>query len=119
MANERRLRRDFLNGFVSDNPLLVGATTLTSSNLQFMPVIDSTNYMVITLDPLGVDGAPEIVYVTAHSAAASTTTIVRGQEGTTARPHNQNTRWAHAPTAYDHDYSKSYATRLFMRANYR
>jgi hypothetical protein len=117
VSNERRMRQDFLNGFVSDNPLTIGATTLNSSGLTAMPVINTTNYMVITLDPVSAN--PEIIYVTAHTASAASATIVRGREGSTARQHAQNTRWTHAPTRMDHDYSRSYATRLYLRQNFR
>lgn len=63
--------------------------------------IGSTQHLTITLDPGATAGAPEIIYVTAHTASATTATILRGQEGTTARSHAQNTPWVHGATARD------------------
>lgn len=98
MANEDRSRTLFLSGLVDDNPLTSGATTLTATELADLPAIGSTEHAVIVLDPNGDSGDPEIVYVTAHTASATTATIARGQEGTTGREHDQNTRWYHGPT---------------------
>ena len=101
MANEIRVRANFLSGVVDDNPLIVGATTLTSSSLSSFPVIDSTNHALVVLDPNGTAGTPEIVMVTAHGVGATTATISRGQESTTARQHNQNIAWVHSAVASD------------------
>jgi hypothetical protein len=101
MANEIRVRQNFLGGKVDDNPLTSGATTLTSSALAAMVAIGSTQHLPIVLDPDGIFGAPEIAYVTAHSASATTATILRAQEGTTARAHQQDVDWVHAPTTTD------------------
>jgi len=101
MANELRVRANFLGGLVEDNPLTSGSATLTSAGLASVPAIGSTQHFPITLDPDGVGGAPEIIYITAHTAAATTATIVRGQESTTGRAHAQDTPWVHGPTAYD------------------
>jgi len=99
MANETRVRADFVSGTVDDNPLTAGATTLTSTELADLPAISSSEHAVIVLDP---DGTQEIVYVTAHTASATTATILRGQEGTTAVSHAQNTSWVHGPVASDY-----------------
>lgn len=101
MANEIRFRQNFISGVVDDNPLTLGATTLNSTALTALDVIDSTNHAVIVLDPDGADGDPEIIYVTAHTASASSATVVRGREGTSARAHNQNTIWRHGPIVSD------------------
>lgn len=106
MANGIRVRANFIGGVVDDNPLTNVATTLTSSNLAGLPVIDTTNHAVIVLDPDGVGGTPEIVYVTAHSPGATTATIGRAKESTTARQHNQNTTWVHTGVASDFSLSK-------------
>lgn len=119
MANERRIRFDFQSGFVDDNPLAIGATTLTSAALQDFPAITSREYAVIVLDPRGVSGLPEIVWMTAHTGGATTGTIVRGREGTAARQHIQGTRWAHSATVFDHNYPKGPAVRSWMRQNFR
>ena len=101
MANELRVRQNFLGGIIEDNPLTSGATTLTSAALAAMVAIGSTQHLAITLDPDGLYGEPEIVWVTAHTAAATTATILRGQEGTTARAHYRDVRWSHGPTTRD------------------
>ena len=46
-------------------------------------------------------GVYEIVWVSAHTAASDTVTVVRGKEGTTARAWPAGTRVEIAPTAYD------------------
>jgi hypothetical protein len=53
------------------------------------------------LDPEGVNGAPEIVKVTAHTAAATSVTVTRAQQGTTARAHPVSSVWVHALTETD------------------
>ena len=105
MANELRVRSGFLGGLTEDNPLTSSATTLTSAGLASAPVIGSTQHMAVVLDPDGFAGAPEVVYVTAHSAAATTATVVRGQEGSTARAHDRDTPWVHTVTVKDYDAS--------------
>ena len=87
MANEIRTRTNFVGGLIEDNPLSAVATTLTSAGLANLPVIDSTNHAALILDPDGVDGNAEIVWVTSHTASATSATILRAQEGTTARQH--------------------------------
>lgn len=103
MANELRVRSNFLGGLIEDNPLASGATTLTSAGLASLPAITSTSHMAIILDPDGRAGNPEIAYVTAHTALATTATITKGQEGTTGRAHDRDTPWLHGPTIKDFD----------------
>ena len=101
MANELRTRTNFVGGLVEDNPLTNVATTLTSAGLAALPVIDTTNHAAIILDPDGIHGAPEIVWVTAHSASSTTATITRAQESTSARQHLRDTYWVHTATVKD------------------
>ncbi len=103
MASELRVRTNFLGGLVEDNPLASGATVLTSAGLASLPAIGSTQHFPIILDPDGRAGNPEIAYVTAHTALATTATITKGQEGTTARAHDRDTPWLHGPTVKDFD----------------
>lgn len=104
MATLYRKRVNAIGGVIEDNPLTSSATTLTSSALAAMPALGTDEYFVITLNPDGEGGvAPEIIYVTAHSAGATTATILRGQEGTTGTTFPQDTFWIHAPTAADYD----------------
>lgn len=100
MANNR-LRGNFLSGITSDNPLSVGATALNSAGLATIPAVANGDYMPITLDPGGVAGSPEIVYVTSHVALATDGTILRAQEGTLARQHALGTTWHNSPTTLD------------------
>lgn len=106
MANGIRVRANFVGGVVDDNPLTIGATTITSSTLNQLPPIGASEHAVIVLDPGGVGGAPEIIFVTAHTNGATTATISRAEEGTTARQHNQNTTWVHSGIASDFTLSK-------------
>ena len=94
-----RLRQNFVGGTVDDNPLGIAATTLTSSELAGLQAITAPEIAVLVLDPDAA--APEIVYVTAHTAAATTATIARGKEGSAAAEHALDTPWKHVPTAED------------------
>lgn len=105
MANELRVRANFVGGLIEDNPLASGATTLTSAGLVSLPAIGSTQHMAIILDPDGRAGNPEIAYVTAHTASATTATITKAQEGTAGRAHDRDTPWLHGPTIKDFDAS--------------
>lgn len=96
-----RVRANNVYGTVSDNPLLIGATSFTSLGLSLLPAI-SGQHAVIVLDPKRVIGPdPEIVIVTSHLALGTTATITRGAYGTTARAHPQGTAWAHVPVGPD------------------
>lgn len=103
MANEKRLRALAVGGLVEDNPLTAVATTVNSAGLAALVAVASTEHAAIVFDPDGVFGAPEIAYVTAHAAAATSATIARGQEGTTARQHDRDVPWIHGPTVKDFD----------------
>lgn len=96
-----RIRGNNAQGAVSDNPLGAAATTLNSAGLANLPTVTAGNHAVIILDPLRTAGAPEIVIVTVHTAAATAATVTRGAYGTTARSHAQNVAWVHAPTIDD------------------
>lgn len=99
-----RLRQNFQNGELSAG-LTIGGTTLNSGELAAFQAVAGADIAVIVLDPHGVDGAPEIVHVTAHTALAVTATILRAQEGTVARAHNAGTDWEHNITEDDFTYS--------------
>lgn len=117
MANETRVRYDFLSGTISDNPLTNTATTLNSPGLAAFPTVTSQQYAAITLDPFSTN--PEIVWITAHVFGQNTATIVRGREGSAQRQHVSGTRWSHAPTAFDDNYPKSPVTRIYARSMWR
>jgi hypothetical protein len=101
MANELRVRQNFVGGSVEDAPLAAAATTFTSAALAAVPVIGTTQHFPIILDPDGLEGAPEIAWITAHAANANTATLLRAQEGTAARLHYQDTPWVHGPLTSD------------------
>jgi hypothetical protein len=102
MANEKRKRQMFIGGLVENNPLASGGTQLDSAALSSITGgVASTEHMAIVLDPDGIDGAPEVAYITDLTASATSTGatgLLRGQEGTTARAHLRDIPWVHAPT---------------------
>lgn len=99
-----RIRTNFVGGVIEDDPLALSATTMTSQALAALPPIEAgKEYISIILDPDGVNGEPEIVWVTEHEFLSQTATIEREKENTTAREHNCDTYWVHAPTALDWD----------------
>jgi len=102
VANERALRTNFLGGLVENNPLIASDTAFTSAALAAAPVVDALSHSTVILDPDGVAGTPEIVWITVHTAGATTATIQRAQEGTSARNHDRDTPWIHAATAADY-----------------
>lgn len=97
-----RLRENFKTGVLSADLSNV-ATTISSTQFAGLPEVASPDYMIVVLDPQGLSGNPEIVKVTAHTAASPTITVVRGEEGTIARAHVAGMTWRHALTAFDLD----------------
>lgn len=114
-----RVRTNFVWGTLSSQ-LLSGGTTLSSTALQSLGVVASPDVAIIVIDPNATAGAPEIVYVTAHTASATTATISRAKESTSARQHEAGVLWVHGVVVSDifdpdgpHDYRDSF---LFMGA---
>lgn len=100
-----------MGGMIEDDPLAIGATTMTSQALAALPLITAgSNYAAITLDPDGTEGEPEIVWVTEHTTLSQTATILREPPGenSTAREHSNDTYWVHAPTTLDYETIKAY-----------
>lgn len=95
-----RLRSNFHDGTLSPG---IGdvATTASSAAFAALPAVASPDYLMLVLDPEAVAGNPEIVKVTAHTAATTSVTIVRAQESTVARAHLTGTAWLHGPTVAD------------------
>lgn len=93
MANEIRARFNLVSGTLSSSLTNV-ATSMSSAGLANLGVIDATNYAAVTIEN-------EIVWVTAHTAGATTATILRAQEGTAAAAHSSSVAWQHGPTAFD------------------
>jgi hypothetical protein len=94
-----RIKANYAFG-VTDAALTTGATTLSSPTLTRLPAVTGTNHAPVTLhDP--VAGVYEIVWVTAHTASATTATIARGKEGSTALAWASGAMWTHGPTVRD------------------
>lgn len=74
------------------------ATSFSSAALASFPAISGSDYAVIVLDP---EGTPEIAHITAHTASATTATILRAQESTTGTAYSTGTQWRHVATVKD------------------
>lgn len=96
------LYHNLVSGTITDNPLAIGATTINSAGFANLPAVVGPDTLRITLDPAGINGLPEIVLVTAHTAAATSITVTRAQEtangGNAAHAHILGTQWAHSAT---------------------
>jgi hypothetical protein len=103
MPNEIRVRQNFVGGLIDDNPLTAGSSTVTSGAFGAVPVIGNTQHYPIIIDPDGVFGDPEIVWIITHTLSSTTVNVLRGQENTLARQHPRDTPWVHGPTARDLD----------------
>lgn len=102
MAATNRKRSDFQSGKITNDPLLIAGVTLNSAELNGFPIVADPDFYAVTLDPEEADGAPEVVWITVKATSAATSaTILRAQEGTTARQHALNTKWGHGPTVKD------------------
>jgi hypothetical protein len=95
MANEIRVRGNLTSGTLN-GALTNVATSMSAAGLANLPVVGATQHAVIVIEN-------EIVYVTAHTGGATTATILRGQEGTTAAAHNNGVAWVHGPVVSDFD----------------
>jgi len=94
-----RVRTNNVFGTLTDAPLTAGATTMNAAGLTNLDVVSGSDHAVITLDPNREHGAPEIVFVTAHTSSATSATISRGEFDTSAREHPTGTEWVHGPVA--------------------
>lgn len=101
MANERRARPNFLSGTITDNPLTAGAAAFNSAALAGLEAITASEHCVVIFDPTGSGNGPDIAHITAHTAGATSATIARNREGSTAAEHAQGTDWLAGPTAAD------------------
>lgn len=97
-----RQRQNFLSGTLSAQ-LLTAGTTMSSVRLADLDTVLTPDIAIIVLDPLAINGDPEIVHVTAHTSGVNTATVLRGQENTVARDHASGTTWKHAPTEDDYE----------------
>lgn len=88
-------------GTLTDAPLSSGATSANSAAFANLPTVTAPDVLYLTLDPEALNGPPEIVQVTAHAGGATSVTIVRARQSTTARAHPVSTVWIHALTKTD------------------
>lgn len=90
-------------GGETDAALTDVATSLSSPALAALPEIASPDFIFICVDPDGIAGAPEWMKITAHTAAATTATVERAAESSTARAHKADIEWVHtlAPSEMD------------------
>jgi hypothetical protein len=98
VAATNRVHQDFISGTL-DATLVLGGLTLSGAALADLVAVADPDFVPIVLDPEAVDGDPEIVWVTAHTALATTATIQREKEGTVDREHLSGTKFIVAVTA--------------------
>jgi hypothetical protein len=102
-----RVRANYVFG-VTDAALTNSGTTMSAPALARLPAIGSTQVAALTLyDPS--TSAFEIVYVSAHTASATTATIERGKEGCTAQAWPSGVSWLHGPTAMEARESETFS----------
>lgn len=82
-----------------------------SSTLSQLSTIGTTQHQMVGLDPDGLAGAPEVVMVTRHDAAALWAQITRGREATAARAHAAGMDWTTGAFASDLETPHVKATR--------
>lgn len=99
------IRADAVAGALSA-ALTTAATTMESDGLADLPEVSSPDIAKVVLYRRALTGrvtAYEVVHVTAHTAGATTATILRAQEGTSALSWIVSDRWDHAPTVEEID----------------
>lgn len=104
MANEQRLRRNYMFGTIAaNNPqnMNIGDATYTDASFAKIPAVPATAHFPITFEDAAT-GLYEIMYVIAHTANSNTVTLRRAQEGTTQLVWGPLSKWVHAPTVRDY-----------------
>lgn len=106
MATTYRRRVNFIGGLLTaqaNGASAVAGTSvgLISDGFAALPTLGTDEYVAITIDPDGIDGAPHVMYLTTHTAGSVSATGVTGQEDTTPRSHDIDTTWVHAATLRD------------------
>jgi hypothetical protein len=79
-------------------------TTITFASAPGLPSLGAGEYTPLVLEPPSASAPSanfEVVYLTAYSSPATTGTISRGQEGTTAVAHANGAAWVCGPTNVD------------------
>lgn len=101
MTYENRLPQNYSFGTLTQ-AAAISDTTLTSTDFatRLPSGLSTTNYVPMVLqDPS--TGNYEVVWVNAHTASATTCTVVRGKESTSARAWANGTLWTVSPTLRD------------------
>jgi hypothetical protein len=98
MANEKRIRLNNVAGTLG-NIMLFTDTTATFAVSPGFGTIGTTNHAAIIMEPGTTN--EEVIYLTAFTPAATTGTILRAQEGTTAVQHANGVPWIHGQTVRD------------------
>lgn len=101
MTYEQRQPLNYSFGTLS-NAAAISDTTLTSTDFSSgLPSgLSTTLYVPVVLQDPSTK-VFEVVWVTAHTAAATTATVIRAREGTTARAWGSGTLWTVSPTIRD------------------
>jgi hypothetical protein len=101
LTYENRLSANYTFGVLT-SAAATPDTTLTSTDFsaRLASGLSTTTYVPITLQDSST-GNFEIVWANAHTAAATTCTVLRGREGTSARAWASGTLWVVAPTLRD------------------
>lgn len=106
-----RIRADFVFG-TTDTALTATSTTVSSPALSRLPAVASPDSAAFILYD-NAAGAYEIATITAHAAGATTATVTRGQEGSTAQSWSSGATWQHGPTVVD--FAGSGGTRTLLK----
>jgi hypothetical protein len=90
------LHENFATGTLTADPSTTDPGTISSAEFNILPAVSGGDVLAITLDPEAVNGDPEVVYCTAHTASATSLTADRGEDGTGTRAHPIGTTWVAA-----------------------
>lgn len=76
-----------------DNPLLATATVINSAGFASLPVVTASSPTIHVVLEDSSSSNREVVRVVTHTAAATSITVTRGQQGTLAVSHNIGSAW--------------------------
>lgn len=96
-----RLRQNFISGTLSAQ-LTAAGTTMQAAALANVIGVAAPDHVVVTFYPVGSD--PQVRWITAHTAAATTATVANNKEDTTSTDLPIGTPWKIALTADDLTY---------------
>jgi hypothetical protein len=77
----------------------VGDTSISSTAFANLSTAYTTSAVLPMVLHNPATGVREVVWVTAHTAASTAVTVIRGKEGTSAQAWPSGTQWICAPTA--------------------